>query len=405
MDFDRRRAAIQRAPGVARRFSEERRILALLEHPGIARLVDGGITADGVPYFAMELVEGEPIDRWCDTSELTVDRRLELLEDVCDVVDYAHRHLVIHRDLKPSNILVTASGQVKLLDFGIAKLLGAPAGDDLTRTGFSVMTPEFAAPEQVRGMPISTATDVYSLGVLLYLLLTGERPYDLRGKSPAEIERIVCEDVPPKPSSKAPPAARRRLHGDLDLIVMTALQKEPHRRYQSPAALAGPSPVPAPSRDSREAGQRSLSAREVRRKTPRRCRGRGAPRPRCRRCRESRTGIAQPRRSAGAEGHRGRAVSRARVRRRGPELVATDRRRQCDGARAARSRASRIDTTLADQPEVQAELRSVVGRVYANLGLYDKAIPLLQRSLAQRRPSAARTTSASRRPWTCSAPH
>jgi serine/threonine-protein kinase len=226
------------APGVVRRFVEERRILARLEHPGIARLVDGGVTDGGLPYFAMELVEGEPIDRYCDAHKLTVDRRLELFVAVCDAVSYAHHRLIIHRDLKPSNILVTADGRVKLLDFGIAKLLGAPAGDDATRTGFSAMTPEFAAPEQIRGTPVSTATDVYSLGVLLYLLLTGERPYDVRGKSPAEIERIVCVDTPPRPSSKAPAPLGRRLRGDLDLIVMTALQKPEQRRYQSPAALA-----------------------------------------------------------------------------------------------------------------------------------------------------------------------
>jgi tetratricopeptide (TPR) repeat protein len=225
-------------PGVLRRFVEERRILALLEHPGIARLVDGGLTAAGLPYFAMELVEGEPIDRYCEARDLTVDQRLALFAGVCDAVGYAHQRLVIHRDLKPSNILVTADGQVKLLDFGIAKLLGPSDRDDMTRTGFLIMTPEFAAPEQIRGAPVSTATDVYSLGVLLYLLLTGGRPYDLRGRSPAEVERIVCVDLPTRPSSKALPVVGRGLRGDLDLIVMTALQKEEGRRYQSPAALA-----------------------------------------------------------------------------------------------------------------------------------------------------------------------
>ena len=176
------------APGVVRRFVEERRILALLEHPGIARLVDGGITAGGMPYIAMELVDGEPIDRYCTANALTIDQRIALFVRVCEAVAAAHQHLIIHRDLKPSNILVTASGQPKLLDFGIAKLIGAhQTAADLTRTGFSAMTPEFAAPEQIRGTPVSTATDVYSLGVLLYMLLAGERPYDVRGRSPADV--------------------------------------------------------------------------------------------------------------------------------------------------------------------------------------------------------------------------
>ncbi len=228
----------QGAPGVLRRFVEERRILALLEHPGIARLVDGGITEQGLPYFAMELVDGEPIDRYCETHDLTLDQRLELFAGVCDAVAYAHQHFVVHRDLKPSNILVTAAGHVKLLDFGIAKLIGGAEREDLTRTGFMVMTPEFAAPEQIRNTPISSATDVYALGVLLYQILTGGRPYDLRGKSPSEVERIVCVEVPPRPSSRVPAPLERRLRGDLDLILLTALQKEEGRRYRSPAALA-----------------------------------------------------------------------------------------------------------------------------------------------------------------------
>jgi serine/threonine-protein kinase len=236
------------APGVLRRFVEERRILARLEHPNIARLVDGGITESGLPYFAMELVEGEPIDRYCESRALTLEQKLPLFAAVCDAVAYAHHHLVIHRDLKPSNILVTTDGKVKLLDFGIAKLLGAPRPDeDVTETRFSAMTPEFAAPEQIRGEPVSTATDVYSLGVLLHLLLTGERLYDVRGKSPAEIERIVCEEAPPKASSRARPELRRALRGDLDLIVMTALQKEPERRYLRArgAPVRGPQRVPS----------------------------------------------------------------------------------------------------------------------------------------------------------------
>jgi tRNA A-37 threonylcarbamoyl transferase component Bud32/tetratricopeptide (TPR) repeat protein len=225
-------------PRLLRRFLEERRILALLEHPGIARLIEGGLTPGGLPYFAMELIEGVPIDRYCDDHELSLDLRLELLAEVCDAVSYAHQHLVIHRDLKPSNILVTPAGRVKLLDFGIAKLLTDDAEGDRTGTQFQAMTPEFAAPEQVRGEAVSTATDAYALGVLLYLLLTGELPYDVRGKPMVEVARIVSEQEPSRPSSRAFDPLRRRLRGDLDLIVLTALQKEPKRRYQSPSALA-----------------------------------------------------------------------------------------------------------------------------------------------------------------------
>ena len=222
---------------LVRRFLDERRILASLEHPGIARLVDGGITANGLPYFAMELVEGEPIDQYCASRQLQLEQRLALFGAVCDAVTFAHQHLVIHRDLKPTNILVTADGHVKLLDFGIAKLVTPEVSDDASRTQFHAMTPEFAAPEQVRGMPVSTASDVYALGVLLYILLTGERPYDVRGRTPAELERIICEDEPPKASTWVPDALRRRVRGDLDSIVATALHKDPRRRYQSAAEL------------------------------------------------------------------------------------------------------------------------------------------------------------------------
>jgi len=371
-------------PGVVRRFVEERRILALLQHPNIARLVDGGITPGGLPYFAMELIEGEPIDRYCHSRNLSLDARLALFARVCDAVTYAHQHLVIHRDLKPSNILVTADGQVKLLDFGIAKLLGTAAGDNLTRTEFSVMTPEFAAPEQIRSTAISTATDVYSLGVLLYLLLTGERPYDVRGKSPAEIERIICVDVPPKPSSKAPAALRRRLQGDLDLIVMTALQKDLSRRYQSPAALA-------------EDLQRFRRGRAIRARSD-------TPTYRLRKfVGRHRAGVA-----VGTVLVLGlaSAASRERVLRNRAEIQlrkATEVEdflvrvfdvadpnswKEPEGgsitARELLARgATRIDSTLTEQPEVQAKLRSVLGRVYTNLGLYDQAVPLLRRSLAQ----------------------
>jgi non-specific serine/threonine protein kinase/serine/threonine-protein kinase len=227
---------------LARRLAAERRILARLEHPGIARLYDGGVSADGLPYLVMELVDGAPLTAYAERHALPADDRLRVFLQVCDAVAYAHRHLVVHRDLKPSNVLVADDGrgqpQAKLLDFGIATLLSGPDTDAaLTRTA-GAMTPAYAAPEQLRGEAVTTATDVYALGVLLYELLTGRRPYDLTGKTASEVERVVCETAPPRPSQAAPPEHARRLRGDLDLIAAKALEKEPARRYASAEALA-----------------------------------------------------------------------------------------------------------------------------------------------------------------------
>ncbi len=217
-----------------RRFRAERQILATLDHPNIARLLDGGATSDGLPYLVMEHVEGTPIDQYCRERRLDVPERLRLFATVCDAVIHAHRHLIIHRDIKPGNILVTADGVPKLLDFGIAKLLDA--GDpDLamdTMTGMRVLTPDYAAPEQVRGQPVTTATDVYALGVLLFELLTDERPHTFRTLTAQEIERVVCETDAPRPST-----IRHALDEDIDIIVGTALQKDSERRYRSVEAL------------------------------------------------------------------------------------------------------------------------------------------------------------------------
>ncbi|HMB93614.1 MAG TPA: serine/threonine-protein kinase [Rhodothermales bacterium] len=251
------------------RFAFERQILSGLEHPNIARLYDGGITENGRPYFAMEYVEGEPITAYCDHARLTTPQRLALFRTVCRAVQHAHQNLVVHRDLKPSNILVTEDAEVKLLDFGIAKLLSEEgATRDLamprTRTGMQVLTPEYAAPEQVRGETITTATDVYQLGVLLYELLTGHRPYRIPSRVQHEIARVILEEEPERPStavrrttaaqtsetravtpetvsqarSTDPGRLQRRLVGDLDTIVLTALKKEPSRRYASVEQLA-----------------------------------------------------------------------------------------------------------------------------------------------------------------------
>ncbi|HEV8376569.1 MAG TPA: serine/threonine-protein kinase, partial [Candidatus Polarisedimenticolia bacterium] len=246
------------------RFLRERQILARLQHPHIARLLDGGLSADGRPYFAMEYVEGEPLTSFCDRRGMGIEQRLGLFLDACSAVQHAHRSLVVHRDLKPSNILVTTEGEVKLLDFGIARLLSAEGGGDatLTQPGPRPMTPEYAAPEQVRGEPATTATDVYALGLVLYELLVGRRPYRLAGLTPPEVEKTILETRPEAPSTLAsgspaengdqeaepgaialrrgttPEKLRRILRGDLDTIVLTALSKEPARRYSSVEALA-----------------------------------------------------------------------------------------------------------------------------------------------------------------------
>src|SRR5439155_12579915 len=178
---------------ILRRFESERRILAGLDQPNIARVLDGGETSDGLPYFVMELIEGPDLLRYCEEERLDTRRRLALFRQVCSAVTYAHQHLVIHRDIKPSNILVTADGLPKLLDFGVARVLTREEGEtaDRTETALRILTPEYASPEQVRGEELTTSTDVYSLGVVLYELLTGERPYRLKGRSPEEVSDAV----------------------------------------------------------------------------------------------------------------------------------------------------------------------------------------------------------------------
>ena len=223
------------------RFHVERQILARLEHPGIARLYDGGIAPDGRPYMVMELVEGEPITDYCARIHATLAERIRLFTQVCEAVAYAHRNLVVHRDLKPANILVTTTGQVRLLDFGVAKLLAAE-DSDLTRTVGAPMTPASAAPEQLLGAPVTTATDIYTLGLLLFELLTGTRPWSPAGEPIAHAMRVVLERPAPAPSMTAaalpdPPLPPRRLRGDFDAIVAKALRKEPTHRYETVDAL------------------------------------------------------------------------------------------------------------------------------------------------------------------------
>lgn len=238
---------------LVRRFLTEREILASLQHPHIARVLDGGVTDDGTPWFAMEYVEGVPITEHCERRGLSIDECLELFERVCRVVQHAHNRLIIHRDLKPSNIFVGGDGTPHLLDFGLAKVLEDPAADvTSTHPGRRWLTLEYASPEQVRGEPLTTSSDTYQLGLILYELLAGRRPYTVKGLSPGEAESVICEREPSRPSTAAATVDRadksprlvlprkllRRLRGDLDTIVMKALHKDPDRRYASAEALA-----------------------------------------------------------------------------------------------------------------------------------------------------------------------
>jgi non-specific serine/threonine protein kinase/serine/threonine-protein kinase len=220
---------------ILRRFREERRILARLNHPNIAKLLDGGITPDGRPYFVMEFLEGTPIHTYCRTNDVSLYGKLELFIAACDAVEYSHRNLVVHRDLKASNILVTAAGVPKLLDFGIAKLIDrdtATAGE-VTAKADRLMTPDYASPEQIQGEAITTATDVYSLGVLLYELLTGRRPFQMLGLPQHEMGRVLATTDPPRPSSVVERPMARELSGDLDTIVLKAIHRNAERRYSS----------------------------------------------------------------------------------------------------------------------------------------------------------------------------
>ncbi|MFT4540028.1 MAG: serine/threonine protein kinase [Planctomycetota bacterium] len=253
---------------ILRRFRLERQVLAGLEHPGIARLLDGGISPTGQPFLVMELVDGVPIDQFCDQARLGTGVRLRLIQAVCEAVHYAHQHLVVHRDIKPNNVLVTPDVQVKLLDFGVAKVLSDDsAGQDMTAPGAAWLTPEYASPEQLAGKPLTIVSDVYSLGVLMYRLLTGRQPHEFTGQPRHQLERIVLEQEPQRPSEVVtksqtrakgdgkdvtevtpeelaqrrntnPSKLRGRLMGDLDNIVLHALAKEPERRYSTSKELA-----------------------------------------------------------------------------------------------------------------------------------------------------------------------
>ena len=408
---------------VLRRFRHERQILASLDHPNIARLLDGGATADGRPYLVMEYIEGEPIDAYCDRRGLGIRERLDLFRAVCNAVQHAYQRLVVHRDIKPSNILVTDAGEPKLLDFGIAKLLDDSATDATprTRTGVRMLTPEYASPEQVRGAPVTTASDVYALGVVLYRLLSGRPPYEVRGLSVAEAERAV-EQEPPPPSVAAvrkaeasaaeadahtvaspadvarsrnttPDALRRALRGDLDAIALKALAKDPQRRYGSPALLADDigrylAGLPVTARAPRTA---YVVSRFIRR---------------------HRVGVAAAAAfvlllagSAAALGvaqaRTARALAQAEQERATAEEVASFLESMFSAANPLAVSRERLDTLrvralldrgaerireeLVDRPIVHARMLRVIGRTYREMGDYAAAEPLLAEALDRAR--------------------
>jgi eukaryotic-like serine/threonine-protein kinase len=366
------------------RFRAERQILASLNHPNIARLLDGGVGDDGRPYLVLELVDGEPIDRYCTEQRLNVRKRLDLFLAIADAVQYAHRRLIVHRDLKPSNIFVTSDGVVKLLDFGLAKLLEPSfSSDDAlpTRTGQRWMTPEYAAPEQIRGGSITTLTDVYQLGAVLYELLAGRPPFGSRADSVHQLEVAILEDDPP--------ALARELHGDLDAIVRKALAKEPEARYSSPQQLAD---------DIRRhlSGQTVIARRQTLRYRTRRF--------------VRRHGAALAAAGAAAVllgGYVGTVIAdRGRIRRALAEAQAGTRKSEqvtdfmlglfqaADGGQSLRdtvtahnllSRGLARAHELSRQPELEAQMLDVIGRIHTQLGESAQAKPLLEEALRIRR--------------------
>lgn len=395
------------------RFRAERRILAGLEHPNLARLLDGGVVGDGWPYFVMEYVDGVPITQYCDDRRLDLDQRLALFMQVLDVVQYAHRRLVVHRDIKPSNILVTADGRVKLLDFGIAKVLDQDAmsatESELTQVGGRPMTPAYASPEQITGSPVTTASDVYALGVLLYQLLTGRSPYRVSPEQPLRLREAVLGQTPSNPSVRVleagddgdagtlarrrgttPGRLARRLRGDLDVICQVALRKEPERRYPIVEQLAADLerhrrrlPVLA-----RAGNWRYLTGRFVRRNAWGLAAGVLIPL-------AVLIGIGVHVDRLGAERDRAEVAAVQAAREAAKARQVTDYLvslfRAADPAQAAGRQVTAVELVergidetgrLAEDPALQAEMFRVLGQVSQALGQYQSAAELLLRSLA-----------------------
>lgn len=390
------------------RLKLERQILATLDHPNIAKLLDGGTTAEGVPYIVMEYIDGVPIDTYCDQHSLTIEARIRLFQVVCSAVHYAHRNLIVHRDLKPSNILINAEGIPKLLDFGIAKVLDErPFGHTLavTQADYRLLTPDHASPEQVRGELVTTASDVYVLGVLLYELLTGYKPFTASGNRLSEIEHAIC-DLPPLPldslfhggndaaaterirevcerRSIMPARLRRYLTGDLSNIVLTALRKEPERRYGSVEQLSADlsrylanMPIAARS-DSVGYRTRKFLHRHVFGVTT------GA------------LAVLALIVFTAVTALQAQRIERERVKADQVASFLTELFERSDPSQARGKDvtvreildvgAARIEREVQRQPETGASLLTTIGTVYTHLGDYDRAIAMLERSLAVRR--------------------
>ncbi|HEY3567945.1 MAG TPA: serine/threonine-protein kinase [Thermoanaerobaculia bacterium] len=381
---------------IVRRFVRERQILSRLEHPGIARLLDGGSTEDGRPFFVLERVEGVPIDAFCREHGLSLEERLRLARSVCAAVDSAHHSLVVHRDLKPANILVTADGAVKLLDFGIAKLLSGGEDEEetvhLTQLGARVLTPAYAAPEQILGEPVTTATDVYALGVLLFELITGALPHAREQRSLSSLASGVERETAERPSGvlrRADTRLARRVSGDLDLIVLTAMHRDPARRYASAAALAddlGRFLAGRPVRARPDSGGYRLRKFVGRHRLPVAAAGLGL------------LALLAGLGMALWEAH----IARLEARRADAEAMRAERVksfvlsvfRQSDPnehpgpAVTARELleqgAQRIDVELAGEPVTQAEVLDAVANIEANLGLTGPALAHARKALALR---------------------
>lgn len=392
-----------------RRFAQERQILATFDHPNIARLLDGGRDDAGRPYLVMECVEGQPIDRHCDAASLSVAQRVALFVSVSRAVAYAHRHLIVHRDLKPSNIVVTTDGEVKLLDFGIAKVLSSTAGDaPRTRTSARLFTPEYATPEQVRGAPATTVADVYQLGLLLYELLCGRRAQRVADDAASTLEDAVCVREPMRPSLQAADAdaatlaarattataLQRVLRGDLDTIVLKALRKEPERRYASVHEMVDDldrwrdgKPVRARPESTRYRTGKFLRRHPV---------GVSASALllavlvayAATVTLQAQT-IARERDRAQAEARKAQQVKALVLR----VFEGADPQLSGGAQLSARELLDRgwagIETELAGQPELRIELLDTVGEAYRQLGLYERAEPLFEQALRDARSASA----------------